>query len=136
AERVLEDYATVGASAEAHPIAFLAERRRRAGIPALAELRALEPGPIRVVGLVNSRQRPATAKGFVFLSLEDETGMANVVIRPDLYEREADVITKNPVLLVEGALEVRHGVVNVIARRFRAVRRVPGAGDAGSHDFH
>ncbi|MEO0323649.1 MAG: error-prone DNA polymerase, partial [Myxococcota bacterium] len=136
AERVLEDYATVGASAEAHPIAFLARRRQRAGIPTLGELASRRPGPVRVVGLVNSRQRPATAKGFVFLSLEDETGMANVVVRPDLFEREADVITKNPVLLIEGVLEVRQGVVNVIARRFQPVRKVPGAGGAGSHDFH
>ena len=91
----------------------------------LAGLRDHPAGPIRVVGLVISRQRPETAKGFVFLALEDETGIANVVIRPALFDRQARIITTAPVLYVEGTLERRDDVVNVIARTLKPVRGLP-----------
>ena len=119
--RVLDDYAAYGGTVESHPIAFLAERRSRANMPTLAGLRAHPEGPVRVVGLVISRQRPMTAKGFVFLALEDETGIANVVVRPDLYARRRDVLVQASALVVEGQLERRHDVVNVLAEAFRRV---------------
>lgn len=136
AEQTLSDYATLGGSPKTHPIAFLAARRERAGIPTLASLHQWPTGPVRVVGLVNSRQRPATAKGFVFLSLEDETGMANVVVFPRVFMRYRDVLTRSPVLYVEGVLERQQGTLNILAAVFKPVRRVPGADRAGSHDFH
>ncbi len=119
--RVRDDYAAFGGSTEAHPISFLADRRTRAGMPTLAALRTHPTGPVRIVGLVISRQRPMTAKGFVFLALEDETGMANVVIRPDLFERQRRVITSAVTLVIEGQLERQHDVVNVIAQKFRRI---------------
>jgi error-prone DNA polymerase len=123
--RVRDDYAAFGGSTEAHPISFLAARRTRAGMPTLAALRTHPTGPVRIVGLVVSRQRPMTAKGFVFLALEDETGMANVVIRPDLFERQRRVITSAVTLVIEGELERRHDVVNVIAKKFRRIGGQP-----------
>lgn len=136
AQRALDDYATLAGSPDLHPIAFLAERRRAAKMPTIAELRTWPVGRVRIVGLVIARQRPETAKGFVFLAIEDETGMANVVIRPDVFDRQADIIVENPVLYVEGELERKHDVVNVIGRVFKPVRKVPGAEEVKAHDFH
>ena len=136
AQRALDDYATLAGSPDLHPIAFLAERRRAAGMPSIAQLKTWPAGRVRIVGLVIARQRPETAKGFVFLAIEDETGIANVVIRPDVFDRQADVIVESPVLYVEGELERKHDVVNVIGRVFKPVRKVPGAEVAKSHDFH
>ena len=136
AEATIADYATTGVSARHHPMEFLAERRARARIPKLADLSRRAPGPVRIVGLVNSRQRPGTAKGVVFLSIEDESGMVNVVVKPDVFARHRDAIVDHPVLLVEGRLERRDGSLNVVAERIRPVRSVPGAEGAGSHDFH
>jgi error-prone DNA polymerase len=136
AEATMEDYALLGASPELHPMQHLRDRLQRAGIPTIAELATRPPGPIRIAGLVNSRQRPMTAKGFVFLSLEDETGMCNIIVSPRLFEREHAVIAHAPVLLVIGELEKRHGTINVKARTCRPIRDVPGARGAKSHDFH
>ncbi len=136
AEETLSDYATLGGSPRTHPIAFLARRRERAGMPTLAGLHRWPAGPVRVVGLVNSRQRPATAKGFVFLSIEDETGMANVVVSPRVFACYRDILSHSPVLYVEGVLEREQGTLNILAAVFKPVRRVPGAESAGSHDFH
>lgn len=133
AEATFEDYAVIGASATRHPIEFLRDRLTAWGVPAIGALRTRRPGPVRVAGLVTSRQRPATAKGFVFLSLEDETGMANVVVSPKLFAERRDVIVDHPVLLVEGTLERAHDVTNVIARDVHALADLPGA---SSHDFH
>jgi error-prone DNA polymerase len=72
-----------------------------------------------VVGLVNSRQRPATASGTVFLSLEDETGMANVIVWPRLFREFREVILDHSVLLIDGVLERNQGTQNIIARRIR-----------------
>ena len=136
AELTASDYAALGGSPKAHPVAFLAGRRERARMPTLAGLKQQPAGPVRVVGLVNSRQRPATAKGFVFLSLEDETGMVNVVIAPDVFARYRDILRSAPVLYVEGVLERQRGTLNILGSVFKPVRSIPGAGSAGSHDFH
>ncbi len=122
---VVDEYRAYGGTTRAHPIAFVAERRAKAGMPTLAELRDHPTGPVRLVGLVISRQRPETAQGFVFLALEDETAIANVVIRPQLFDRQARVVTTAPVLYVEGTLERRDAVVNVIAERLKPVRGLP-----------
>jgi error-prone DNA polymerase len=87
-------------------------------------------------GLVICRQRPGTAKGFVFLSLEDETGIVNVVVTPQRFERQALLISRSPLLLVRGVLQVESRVVNIRARTFRALEAPVGAEHARSHDFH
>ena len=86
--------------------------------------------------MVITRQRPGTAKGFVFLTLEDETGMVNIVVTPQRFERQALLISTTPLLLVRGVLQIEQGVVNVRAKKFRALQAELGAEFAKSHDFH
>jgi error-prone DNA polymerase len=89
--------------------------------------------PVRVAGLVICRQRPGTAKGFLFLSLEDETGIANVIVTPDLFERHRATLTGESFLLIEGILQNTGGLVSVKASR---VEGLGGARDpVPSHDF-
>jgi error-prone DNA polymerase len=88
---------------------------------------------VKVAGSVIVRQRPGTAKGFVFLSLEDETGVANIIVEPELFERRRWVITGEPYLLVAGVLQNQDGAVSVKARE---VSGVEAAAAARSHDFH
>jgi error-prone DNA polymerase len=88
---------------------------------------------VRVAGAVITRQRPGTAKGFVFLTLEDETGIANVIVRPDLYSVQRATIVGAPYLLVEGTLQIQEGVTSVKAER---VVSLAGEGpEPKSHDF-
>jgi error-prone DNA polymerase len=90
--------------------------------------------PVRVAGAVVVRQRPGTAKGFVFLNLEDESGLVNVVVPPSLFQRCRLTLVGEPFLWVEGTLEHREGVISVRAGRLHPLhhrlRQVP------SHDFH
>jgi error-prone DNA polymerase len=96
--------------------------------------RARDGRRIRVAGSVITRQRPGTAKGFVFLTLEDETGIANIIIRPDLFDRERFKILEEPFLLVDGILQNQEGVTSIKAER---VHGLGGAKlDFESHDFH
>ncbi len=76
---------------------------------------------VRIAGCVIARQRPGTAKGFVFLSMEDETGIANVIITPDLFERERVVVTRMRFLDIAGKLQIQNGVVHVKAQRVQPI---------------
>ena len=88
---------------------------------------------VRVAGAVITRQRPGTAKGFVFLTLEDETGIANVIVRPDLFSDQRATIVGAPYLLVEGTLQIQEGVTSIKAER---VLPLGGSGpEPQSHDF-
>ena len=89
---------------------------------------------VRVAGMVITRQRPGTAKGFVFLTLEDETGIANVIVRPDLFARDRLVIVEEPFLIVDGLLQNQDGVAAVRAECVTALRNT--ALDFNAHDFH
>ena len=89
---------------------------------------------MRVAGMVITRQRPGTAKGFVFLTLEDETGVANIIVRPDLFARDRMVIVEEPVLIVDGILQNQDGVTSVRAEQVHGMRGVDV--DFDSHDFH
>jgi error-prone DNA polymerase len=133
AEGVAADYATTGASAHRHPMELLRPRLAQAGMPPLEALACHPNGSVRVAGLVNSRQRPGTAKGFVFLSLEDETGMVNVVVSPRLFAERRDVIVGHPMLVVAGELERHQGAINI---RADTIEALPGHVRAASHDFH
>ena len=97
-------------------------RRQVPGLPAVVTATV---GSAILAGVVLVRQRPGSAKGVVFMTLEDETGIANVVIRPALFDRQARIVTNAPVLYVEGTLERRDGVVNVIAQTLKPVRGLP-----------
>ncbi|MFW6052030.1 MAG: DNA polymerase III subunit alpha [Myxococcota bacterium] len=131
-QEVAADYASTGASSGRHPMELLRERLANAGIPPLGALDHLPVGTVRVAGLVNSRQRPATAKGFVFLSLEDETGMVNVIVSPRLFAERRDVLLDHSVLMIEGHLERHQGALGLRAEHIDAL---PAAFRAPSHDF-
>jgi error-prone DNA polymerase len=89
---------------------------------------------VEVAGLVVCRQRPGTAKGFVFLVLEDEWGLVNVIVKPDLYERERPVVRGEPFVVVKGQLQRRDGITNLMARSFRALNAGGGLAPA-AHNF-
>jgi error-prone DNA polymerase len=88
---------------------------------------------VRVAGMVITRQRPGTAKGFVFLTLEDETGISNVIIRPDLFDRERAAVIRQPFLIVDGVLQHQDGVLSVRAER---VEGIDGGASIDAHDFY
>jgi error-prone DNA polymerase len=89
---------------------------------------------VKAAGCVIARQRPGTAKGFIFISMEDETGIANVIVTPALYERERLTVARSKFLLAEGILQNQDGVIHVKATRLSAL--VDNAMELRSHDFH
>ena len=89
---------------------------------------------VRVAGCIIARQRPGTAKGFIFISMEDETGIANVIVTPDLYEQDRLVVTRSRFLLVEGPLQNQDNVIHVKATRLTTLS--DRALEVRSHDFH
>jgi error-prone DNA polymerase len=124
-EGMVADYATTGLTASTHPIGLLREQLDRDRAESIGELtRHAHGAPVRVGGLVVARQRPGTAKGILFLLLEDEHGTVNVVVSPQVYERDRLAVRTEPLLLVEGRLE-RHaaagGAINIVARRVRVL---------------
>lgn len=99
------------------------------------ELRNSRDGEfVRTAGCVIARRRPGTAKGFIFLSMEDETGIANVIITPDLYERERLVVTRSKFILAEGPLQNQDGVIHAKAMRLQPL--TDQTLEVRSHDFH
>jgi error-prone DNA polymerase len=134
AERLMADYSGTSLTIGPHPLAL-----RRAELALRGVLRAIDlprgrhGRRVRVAGAVITRQRPGTAKGFVFLTLEDETGIANVIVRPDLFNEQKRAIVGEPYVIVEGTLQIQEGVTSVKADR---VIGLTGAGpDPESHDF-
>ncbi len=134
-ERLMADFGGTGLTTGPHPMQYQRPRLREAGVFAARELSAMRNGIyVQTAGCVIARQRPGTASGFIFLSLEDETGISNVVVHPELYERERLLVTGGKFLHVEGRLQNDNGVVHVRAERIAAlaVSRAP----MRSHDFH
>jgi error-prone DNA polymerase len=134
-ERLLADYRTTGLTIGAHPMRLYRERMNRLGvIPATSLTRMHDGALVRIAGAVICRQRPGTANGFVFLSLEDETGVSNAIVMPDFFETNKLTIVDSPFLLVEGTLQNQRGSVSVKASR---VEKLEGElGHSISHDFH
>jgi error-prone DNA polymerase len=133
-ERLAADYAGTGVTLGPHPMALRRAALARAGVVRAADLRRRRGGErVRVAGSVIVRQRPGTAKGFVFLSLEDETGIANVIVTPQLFARQRWALITAPLLLVEGILQSQDGVLSI---RARDVHPLPARGHVvPSHDF-
>jgi error-prone DNA polymerase len=135
AERLVADYAGTGLTTGRHPMALRRNELATRGVLRAVDLRAARQGRrIRVAGMVITRQRPGTAKGFVFLTLEDETGVANIIIRPDLFARDRLVIIDEPFLMVEGVLQNQDGVTSVRAEGVHGLRGLDVEFDA--HDFY
>jgi error-prone DNA polymerase len=134
-ERVAADYRCVGLSPEGHPMEFLRPELEKSGVMSAAELRSRPSGQrVRVAGMAICRQRPGTAKGVMFVTLEDETGFSNFVVMPDVREKLGSVL-RAPLLLMEGVVENEHGVVNVLARRAQRLDLAGNLGSNRSHDY-
>ena len=134
-ERVRADYAGTSLTIGPHPMALCRDDLALRGVLRAIDLPAGRSGRrVRVAGAVITRQRPGTAKGFVFLTLEDETGIANIIVQPDLYTEQRMTLIGAPYLLVEGTLQIQDGVTSVKAERVHAL---PTEGPPPqSHDFH
>ncbi len=125
AERVAADYRETGVSPHTHAVELFRERLSERGIIRVAEAAGRRDRSfIRLAGLAVSVQHPMTAKNFVFIALEDESGMINVTLRPNVYQANRALLHRSPLLVVEGALQVEGQVLNVIARRLRSVDEV------------
>jgi error-prone DNA polymerase len=134
-ERLVADFRGTGITTGPHPMAYHRAEMKRQGIRTAKELSAFPDGTwVRVAGAVIARQRPGTAKGFVFLSLEDETGIANAIITPQLFAKDHGAVVGPSFLLVEGPLQNQDSVISVKAERVRplSLTRV----ETASHDFH
>ena len=133
-ERLHADYAGTGLTIGPHPMALRREDLAMRGVLRAADLpQAREGRRVRVAGMVITRQRPGTAKGFVFLTLEDETGIANIVVRPDVFARERLTVIRQPFLLIDGILQQQDGVTAVRAER---VQGIQGGAAVDAHDFY
>ena len=139
AREVMADYATAGLSLKRHPVALCrAELTRRKVLPAEAMYQRPHGTWVKVAGLVLIRQRPGTASGIVFATIEDETGVANLILTPDVYERYRLAARHAALLQADGYLE-RHGqVVHVLAKRLFALDELlwENENHFRSRDFH
>jgi error-prone DNA polymerase len=134
-ERLAADYMGTGLTTGPHPMAYHRDALRQEGILSAEELTQRRSNQlVRIAGCVIARQRPGTAKGFVFLSLEDETGIANVILAPDVFEQNRIVVTRNRFLRIEGPRQNQDGVVHVKAQRITPLDITNV--EIHSHDFH
>jgi error-prone DNA polymerase len=134
-DETLADYAATGVTRGPHLMTYLRERLKARGILSADDLtRAKHESWVKTAGVVIVRQRPGTAKGFLFITLEDETGISNLIVTPDLFQRHRVLLRNAGILLAEGVLQQVDGVTAIRARRFAEIR-LPGA-IPPSHDFH
>jgi error-prone DNA polymerase len=134
-DRLVADFRNTGMTVGPHPLSYHREQFKREGILSAMDLHRLSDGVfVRVAGSVIARQRPGTAKGFVFLSLEDETGISNAIITPQLFQRDHVTIVHQQFLLIEGRLQNQDNVISVKAERIRPLSVTRA--ETTSHDFH
>ena len=134
-ERMTADFAGTGLTIGPHPMSFHRSSLALRGVLRAVDLPRQRPGRrVRVAGCVITRQRPGTANGFVFLTLEDETGVSNVIVRPQVYDEQRLPILESSFVIVEGLLQHQDGVVAVQAERVVSLQGVPV--EVESHDFH
>jgi len=134
-ERMVADYAGTGVTVGRHPMALCRDQLRSMNVCRADDLRMLRHGvKARIAGCVIARQRPGTAHGFIFLSIEDETGISNAIIDPELYERNRSLVTYARFLLVEGTLQNVDKVIHIRAKHIEELNVT--AAPTQSHDFH
>ncbi|MGZ4832162.1 MAG: OB-fold nucleic acid binding domain-containing protein, partial [Terriglobales bacterium] len=134
-ERLVSDFRGTGLTVGPHPMAYRRNELKAKGICTAAELEKIPNGRwVRAAGCVIARQRPGTARGFVFLSLEDETGIANAIVTPDLFEQNRLLLVGEKFLLVEGVLQNLDNVISVKAHRVLPLPITEA--ETKSHDFH
>ena len=142
-ERLVADFHGTGLTVGPHPMAYRREHLRRARVLSAQELTLVPNGRrVRTAGCVIARQRPGTAKGFVFMSLEDETGISNAILTPDIMERYRVVVTSEKFLLLEGVLQNQDAVISVLVERVAPLREAYTTDEVDiteaevrSHDF-
>jgi error-prone DNA polymerase len=138
--KVVQDYAAIGLSLKAHPISFIRPMLQERGAVTAAQLRDPERSPhgtpAAVGGMVLVRQRPGTASGIVFMTLEDETGTANLIVRPHVYERHRPVARHGIVVLARGTVERDGDVVHILVRSLESADDAVRELAARSRDFH
>ncbi len=134
-ERMIADYAGTGVTVGRHPMAHCRVRLRSMKVFRAGDLKLVRHGvKARIAGQVIARQRPGTAHGFIFLSIEDETGIANAIIDPDLYEANRNLVTYTKFLLIEGTLQNVDKVIHIRAKHIEELDVT--AAPMESHDFH
>jgi error-prone DNA polymerase len=134
-ERLVADFRGTGMTVGPHPMAYHRARMEKMGVHCAIDLGKLPSGrKVRTAGGVIARQRPGTAKGFVFLSLEDETGVSNAIITPDLFQKNRLLLATEQFLLIEGILQNQDGVISVKAARVAPLSITRA--QSSSHDFH
>jgi error-prone DNA polymerase len=133
-ERLWADYRGTGLTIGKHPMAYRRAQMQALGVVPAMHLAGLSDGRlVRIAGSVIVRQRPGTAKGFVFLSLEDETGIMNAIITPDTFDQYKFEVLGERFLIIDGVLQNLDGVISVKAEHIEALR---AGATAESHDFH
>jgi error-prone DNA polymerase len=133
-ERLHADFTRTGLTVGRHPMAYLREHMNELGVTCARDLAKVPNGGlVRAAGIVIVRQRPGTAKGIMFLSMEDETGITNVVVMPDMFEAQRLTLVTEPYLLIEGKVQNVDNVIHVLARRVEALEPLTPA--MSSHNF-
>jgi error-prone DNA polymerase len=118
AEHVVQDYAATGLSLKAHPVSFVREKLKLLHVKETALLPEMKNGDvIKVAGLITVRQRPGTAKGVLFITIEDESGFANLVVWQKVFEEYRKEILQARLFMVEGKLQIEGSVIHVVVNR-------------------
>jgi error-prone DNA polymerase len=134
-ERIVADFHGTGLTVGPHPMAYHRSRMKELGVHPASELAGLPQGKnVRVAGCVIARQRPGTARGFLFLSLEDETGIANAIVTPDVFNQNRFLLASEHFILVEGVLQNQDNVISVKAAGVYPLHVTHA--EMRSHDFH
>ena len=135
-QRTYADFSNSGLTIGKHPMAHHRGYMQSLGVVDAATDKAQRDGMVlSVAGCVITRQRPGTAKGFVFLSLEDETGVVNIIVQPALFDRYRDACSSAPYLIIKGVLQSQSGVVSVKAGEIQELQFTQSA-VMQSHNFH
>ena len=134
-ERLVADFRGTGLTTGPHPVAYRRAWLNAQGILRASDLKNFTTGKrLRIGGCVIARQRPGTAKGFLFLSLEDETGVANAIVAPDLFQKHRLLLAGEKFLAIEGILQNQDNVISVRAERVQPL--FVTRAETSSHDFH
>jgi len=135
-EEVVADYRTQGLSLRGHPVQFMRQRLKQLRALSSAELAARKHGePVRVAGLVLMRQRPATARGITFVTLEDETGIVNLIVRPEIWERHHQIARRAQAIMARGTVQRREEVIHVFVERLYDLSDLLAGVEVKSRDF-
>jgi error-prone DNA polymerase len=135
-QEVMTDYATAGLSLKTHPVALVRPRLDQLRIVTSTRLNDLNRGWVKVAGLVLIRQRPGTASGIVFETLEDETGIVNLIIRPDIYEKYRPAARHASLVQADGYVERQGKVIHIMVKRLFDLSHLLHGLTHSSRDFH